>query len=482
MSNVIPNGNKIHSLGKNDGFEIIRWNELWVGSIDTDTGISVNIHDFSQDNLDLTNQIYDALHVRGHISLLQGDFFIRDFINKFLILNIAEELKNLSNSVISMNQNNDSNHVRQINEISVNNSGRYNQNNKILTLYTDDINEVTNDPGLPHLWWTQDRFDISFSKKKSTDLNDSNNLLRYNNLNFGIIDSTCIIPGINQQTMKIDQSLLPSDIVNSNNMSNNKSLIVGTLAERDTYETPFEGLFWKILDNANPTDNDLLYIYNGTEWIEVIGNIINQNDIVTNINNLNSLQIDNSKNITNFTTQYIDEYENIDFTSAKNIYFSRQRLKDSIYSNDNTILITKNEENKTTLSLVGYNPISNIEQVYNSLGFSFVPNHSEQYFNSNSLIPNDLYKSFNFRGTSNPGSVMIGQIRKSFAADNILNVSLTFNFLKPLFFTDTNYIQFIKSNSNLQNTSIFQLKEKVVLIEKVKEEVSNEILNMITSF
>ncbi len=477
MSNVIPDGNKVHSLGKNDGGEIIRWNELWVGLIDTDVGVSVRIPNVSQTDLDLTNPIYDALQTRGHISLLEGDFFIRDFVDKFVILNIAEELKNLLSTVSSMNQNNDLNYIRQINEIGVNNSIRYNPNNKILTLYTDDINEVANDPGLPHLWWTQGRFDLAFSQKNSTDLNDSNNLLRFSDLNFGVEGSTGTFPGINQQTMKIDPSLLPPNIVNVNNMSSNKSLVVGTLAERDTYLTPFEGLFWKILDNTNPIDNDLLYVYNGTEWLEVIGNVITQNNIITKINNSNSLQIDNSKNLTNFTTQYINEYQNINFDSARNVYFSRQRLNDSIYSPDNTILITKNSENQTTLSLVGYNPISTIEQVYNSLGFSFVPNHSGQYFNSNSNIPTDLYKSFNFRGTSGTASAMTGQIRLSFAGGSY--VANTFNILKPLFFVDTNYLQFSRKTSG---TQALQVKETAGLISKIIDEVRNEILSLITSF
>jgi hypothetical protein len=370
------------------------------------------------------------------------------------------------------------NYIKKINEIGINNQTQYNSINKIITLYTDDINELQNDPGLPHLWWTQNRFDDSFSQKNSTDLNDNTNLLRFSDLNFGNLESIGLIPGINTQTMKIDSSLLPGNIVNENNMAGNKSLIVGTLIERDSYQSPFEGLFWKILDNLNANDNNMLYIYDGDNWLEIIGNIINQNEIVTNINNLNSLQIDNSKNINNFTIQYIQEYQNIDFSSAKNVYFSRQRLNDSISSFDNTILVTKNNQNITTLSLIGYNPISNIEQVYNSLGFSFVPQHSGQYFNSNSSYPNDLYKSFNFRGDTSLNS-MVGQIKRVFGATDTAVVN-TQRILKPLFFVDTDYIQFDVRTGGSKPYLIMQNTQ--ALITKIQDEVRTEIFNLINNF
>jgi hypothetical protein len=478
MSNVMPDANKVHSLGKNELSEIIRWKELWVGSIDSDEKISVRIPNLQQVESDISNPEYDALQVRGHISLNAGDFFIRDFTDRLVMLNVAEELKTISNTLSTFTQNNDLNYIKQINEISVENTTQYNPVNNIITLYTDDINEPQNDPGLPHLWWTQDRFDAAFSLKNSTNLNDSSSLLRLSDLNFGNSESTGVIPGINPQTMKIDISLLPSNIVNDNNLSGNKDLIVGTLAERDAYQTPFEGLFWKILDNTNPSDNDMLFIYNGTTWLEIVGNTINQSDIITNINNSNTLQIDNSKNLTNFNISNINEYENINFASANNIYFSRQRLNDSIESPDNTILITKNNQNITTLSLVGYNPISSIEQIYSSLGFSFVPNHSEQYFNSTSVIPNDLNKSFNFRGDTSLNS-MVGQVRRVFSGESSY-ISTTYSILKPLFFVDTNYISFEKKTGG--STNSFQIKEKNDSFLAISDDIRNQILNEIINF
>jgi hypothetical protein len=414
MSNIIPSANKIHVLGKANNSEIIRWKELWVGSIDADEKIKVSI--LNIDENDISNQLYDAFKIRGHISLNTGDFFIKDFLNNEVYLNLAEEIKTASVQLNNYNQGIDSNKIIQINEISVNNPFQYNSNNKILTLYTNDIPESPNSVNGPaqnenHLWWTDDRFDYSFSNKKSTDLADSALLLRKNeNLIFTNNASnnfSNLIPGLNTNTMKIDKSFLPDNIINDVNLLPNKDLIVGTMLERDFYQNPFEGLFWKILDNINPINNDQLFIYNGNNWIELVGSSINQDDIVKQINSPDLLTIDNSKNVTNFTISNIKEYQNINFNLSKpNVYFSRERLNDSIESPNNTILITKDTNNKTNLSLVGYNPISSTEQLYQSIGMSVVPNSDPIIMISNNKlsIADMLKKSWNFRNTDNSSS------------------------------------------------------------------------------
>jgi len=443
MSNVIPSVNKGHSLGKGNP-EIIRWNELWVGFIDVDGNIAARIPNL--DLNDLNNVKYDSIQVRGHITLNQGDYFLKDFVNNNLLLNLAEELKNIQTQINSVNQTNSSNYIQQINSIDTRlnpPSPQYNPINKILTLYTDDINELQNDPGTPHLWWTQDRFDYSFSNKSINDLSDINTLLKMSDLNYGDGISQGLIPAIDPWTRKIKETLLPPDIVNNNNLSNNKTLIVGTLLERDAYLNPFEGLFWKILDNSQPELNDLLYIYNGSSWLEIVGQTINQNDIITQINLNTNLIIDINKNLTGLDTSKIAEYQNINYSSASNIFFSRERLFNSLESPDNSILITQTPQtNIINLSIVGYNPINSIEQVYNSLLFSFVPTQSTVLYGTSGAtsVPTNLYKSFNFKDpTTLVGASKLNSLKGILFSGN--THKFPSRFLKDFFLIDSNYFQ-----------------------------------------
>ena len=481
MSNIIPSANKIHVLGKANNSEIIRWKELWVGSIDSDEKINVSI--LNIDENDISNQLYDAFKIRGHISLNTGDFFIKDFLNNEVYLNVAEELKTASVQLNNHNQGIDSNKIIQINEISVNNPVQYNSNNKILTLYTNDIPESPNSINGPaqnenHLWWTDDRFDYSFSNKKSTDLADSALLLRKNeNLIFTNNASnnfSNLIPGLNTNTMKIDKSFLPDNIINDVNLLPNKDLIVGTMLERDFYQNPFEGLFWKILDNINPINNDQLFIYDGNNWIELVGSSINQDDIVKQINSPDILTIDNSKNVTNFTISNIKEYQNINFNlSQPNVYFSRKRLNDSIESPNNTILITKDTDNKTNLSLVGYNPISSTEQLYQSIGMSLVPNPISTVLPYKKIeLPGDLLKLFHFRPiTDVGGSITLTSVRYLLSSN-----SNSYYLFDTLFFKDSERStrQTVGGGISISYTDVF--------LEDLNKKVSEILLEEITSF
>ncbi len=371
MSNIIPNGNKIHSLGTNE----IKWNELWIGSIDVDEKINSIIYNL--DINELANIKYDSFKVRGHIRINQGDYFLKDFINNNLLLNLAEELKNIQDDIISIGVNNSPGFIQQINSIGIEHPTQYNNIDKIITLYTDNINELDNDPDVPHLWWTQSRFNNEFIKKSITNLLDYNDLLTTNNLNNGsqlhINDISRNIPIVING--KIPTIFLPDYLVEPFTIQN-KTLKVGTVFEKDNYENLFEGLFWKIFDNNQPELNDYLYIYDGNQWLQ-LSQSINQQEIIKTINTPQILQIDNNKNLTGLNISKISEYNNPDFKTAKNIYFSRQRLFDSIISPDNSLLIVKEQNtNKTKISLLGFTPISSLKQVHESLGFSVVPNQT----------------------------------------------------------------------------------------------------------
>jgi len=386
MSNFRPDFNKQHILGKpptdlNDLSTAIRWNELWIGSIDADEKININTNELPNQQGELS---LDAITASGNIRQTDGYLFIPEWQNRSNLINVAEELKNIKEDLLNINGNNQgvSGVIEGINLIDIN-SQQYDSNTKVLTLYTDDINESQNDPGTPHLWWTDARFDAAFALKTSFDLQDSVDLLRQSQLNNGtpqqIADVNRVIPKLDNN-MKIPLELLPDNIVNQPIQVSR--VYSGLDAQRLAFNTAnlIEGDIWKVTDGQQ-----LSYIWKPNNWLQLTQptnfdyiKSINQNlpDPSTNANFVRP----NLPSLGNPVGNVILETKNIPEPAGLNpatslMYFSRDRVNTSL-SAGNYITLTQDAITKKT------------QISFNSAGLQ----------NSN-ITMQDVYNAINVDGT-----------------------------------------------------------------------------------
>ena len=91
MSSLRPEEDKLHSLGRQDK----RWKNLFIGGIDANETINLNISDPSTNALNI---------IQGSVSILNGDLLIKDnLVNPNQTINVLEKLKNLETSVQNAN-------------------------------------------------------------------------------------------------------------------------------------------------------------------------------------------------------------------------------------------------------------------------------------------------------------------------------------------------------------------------------------------
>ncbi len=380
MSNFRPDFNKQHILGKpptdlNDLSTAIRWNELWIGAIDADEKININTNELPNEDGELT---LDAISAIGNIRQTDGYLFIPEWLNRSNLINVAEEIKNIKDSLTNITTNNQLTGVIEgINLIDINNEQQYDSNTKKLTLYTDDINEVANDPGLPHLWWTQGRFDTSFSLKNSTALADSSNLLRISQLNNGsqqqLTDLNRIIPKLDEN-MQIPLSLLPDNIVNPPVQVS--KVYSGTNQQRLQFNTTLlvEGDIWKVTDGSQ-----LTYIWKPSTWLQLTQptnfdyiKSINQNLPASGATFVRP----NLPSLGNPVGNVVLETKNIPEPAGLNavtdlMYFSRDRVFSSITSTDQYIKVQQDQLTKKTQLSFDTTLLQNsnitIQDVYNAI-------------------------------------------------------------------------------------------------------------------
>lgn len=380
MSNFRPDFNKQHILGKpptdeTDLSTAIRWKELWVGSIDADEKINVNTNELPNEDGELT---LDAITAAGNIRQTDGYLFIPEWLNRSNLINVAEELKNIKDGLTNIQTGNTSNGlIEGINSVDINTEGQYDSDTKTLTIYTDDINEISNDPGVPHLWWTETRFNNSFSTKNSTDLNDSDDLLRVNQLNDAsqgqINDINRIIPKLDNNK-KIPLTFLPDDIINVPVQVS--KVYSGTNQQRLSFNINnlIEGDIWKVTDGQQ-----LSYIWKPNNWLQLTQ--------PTNFDYIKSINQDlpdsnatfirpNLPSLGNPIGNVILETKNIPEPSGLNaatdlMYFSRDRVFSSIVSTDPYIKVQQDVLSKKTqlsfdTSLLQGTNLS-LQDVYNAI-------------------------------------------------------------------------------------------------------------------
>jgi len=380
MSNFRPDFNKQHILGKpptdlNDLSTAIRWDKLWVGAIDADEKININTNELPNEDGELS---LNAISAIGNIRQTDGYLFIPEWLNRSNLINVAEEIKNIKNELSNFTTNNQLTGVIEgINLIDINNQQQYNSNTKKLTLYTKDIDEVTDDPGLPHLWWTENRFNTSFYLKHSTALADSEQLLRTSQLNDGsqqqLTDIVRIIPKLDEN-MKIPLSLLPDNIVNPPVQVS--KVYSGTNQQRLQFNNSLlvEGDIWKVTD-----DSQLTYIWKPNIWLQLTQ--------PTNFDYIKSINQDlpssnatfvrpNLPSLGNPVGNVVLETKNIPEQSGLNVatdlmYFSRDRVFSSIISTDQYIKVQQDQITKKTqlsfdTSLLQSTNIT-IQDIYNAI-------------------------------------------------------------------------------------------------------------------
>ncbi len=392
MSNFRPDFNKQHTLGKpptdlNDLSTAIRWKDLWVGAIDADEKININTNELPDEQGELS---LDAITTSGNIRQTDGYLFIPEWQNRTNLINVAEEIKNLKEDLLNINPNNNNlDSIQGINLIDISNEQQYDATNKIITIYTDDIPEVAGNPnapleGEPHLWWTQNRFDAAFNLKNSTDLNDSNQLLRVSQLNDGtsqeINDVNKIIPQLNVEK-KIPLEFLPENVNQNVQVS---KVYSGTDAARilaaNNPSNLIEGDIWKTIDQQQLS---YIWITNpNAQWAQLTQPIsfdyiksINQDlpDPSTNAQfvrpNLPSLDPNGQGNVVLKTNNIPEPVGLVEASSL--MYFSRDRVKNSIISGDDYITIGQDNITKQTQISFNLNALqqSNIsfQDIYNSI-------------------------------------------------------------------------------------------------------------------